>query len=319
MHKAFAEKLQYRYNVYYAPFGKTMAAYGAIFIGIYMMRHILSTAVLLITCAASVQIQNPRAETPLHNENRPVIDGKMSPPSILLFSKTNDWRHNSGIAGGDYFFTDLADEQGRNVFITNNGAVFNDEDIQRFKLVIFNNASGDILNEAQQSAFQKWYESGGNVISLHGGNTIENWPWFNQNIRGPAFIGHIAEPQFQVAKLETLNAQHPVMKGVPREWKHSEEWYSFDGVPQSYGMTPLVGLHETSYSPYNFAYGDVSDLRMGYYPIEHPVIWTHCHKKGRSFYSALGHRHDVYDNEIYAKILRNAYDWMMRERDGKGC
>lgn len=264
---------------------------------------------------------NPRAEVIVHDEFAPKIDGKMSPPSILIFSKTNDWRHNSGIAGGDYFFTDLADEKGLNVFTTSNGAVFNDDDLKRFKLVIFNNASGDILSAPQQKAFETWYQAGGNFIGLHGANIIENWPWYNRNIRGPAFIGHIAKPQFQEARVETLNAAHPVMKNVASEWRHSEEWYSFDGTPQEYGMTPLLGLDETTYSPFNFQYGDVSDLRMGYAAIDHPVIWSHCVGGGRSLYSALGHRHDVYENETYAQILRNGYDWMMNRKAGDktGC
>ncbi len=294
------------------------------------MKKILLIAIGLIIGFAALHAQdpaqdirpiNPRAETPVHNSNRPVIDGKMSPPSILIFSKTNDWRHNSGIAGGDYFFTDLADEKGLNVFITTNGAVFNDDDMKRFKLVVFSNASGDILNEEQQKAFQKWFLAGGNFIGLHGANIIENWAWYNQNIRGPAFIGHIAKPQFQEARVETLNDKHPIMQGVPSEWLHSEEWYSFDGVPQDYGMTPLLGLDETTYSPYNFAYGDVSDLRMGYSAIEHPIIWSNCVQNGRALYSAIGHRHDVYDNQAYAKILRNGYDWMMNRQKGdkEGC
>lgn len=92
------------------------------------MNKILLIFIVLILGFAAFQAQRPRAETPLHNSNRPVIDGKMSSPSILIFSKTNDWRHNSGIAGGDYFFTDLADENGLNVLITTNGAVFNDDE-----------------------------------------------------------------------------------------------------------------------------------------------------------------------------------------------
>lgn len=279
---------------------------------------------ILLFClplGSALSAQNPREEVILHEEYAPVIDGKMSSPSILIFSKTNDWRHNSGIAGADYFFTDLADEKGLNVFTTGNSAVFNDDDLARFKLVIFNNASGDIASAPQQKAFEKWYEGGGNVIALHAASTISNWPWFYQNIGGPAFIGHIAAPQFQQARVENLNTDHPIMKNTPREWRHSEEWYSFDGRPQDYGMTPLLGLDETTYSPYNFSYGDVSDLRMGYRPIEHPVVWSHCMGQGRSLYSALGHRHDVYENETYARILRNSYDWMMNRSgaDRKGC
>ena len=40
----------------------------------------------------------------------------------------------------------------------------NPAQLATFKLVIWNNASGDVLNEAQRSAFKTWIEQGGSYL-----------------------------------------------------------------------------------------------------------------------------------------------------------
>lgn len=242
----------------------------------------------------------------------PAITEWMKTPSVLVFSKTNGWRHNEGIAGANRFFADLTSARDYGLFTTENGAVFNAGDLARFEIVVFNNVTGDVLSPDQKAAFEDWLESGGAWIGLHGSgdSSHTSWPWYDKHVIGPEFIGHPADPQFQKATLISLNAEHPILRGLPERWEKIDEWYSFDGLPQDYGLIPLIGLDENTYKPRNDVYGDVSDLRMGSEPDDHPVVWAGTIGEGRIFYSAIGHNHESYDHPVNRLLLSNAFDWI---------
>lgn len=251
----------------------------------------------------------------------PQITRYMASPAILVFSKTGEWRHNEGIAGADRFFSDLASSRKWGIFTTANGAVFRPEILNRFKLVIFNNMTGDVLSPEQRAAFEQWLANGGAWIGLHGSGDGSHaaWPWYDKTLIGPEFIGHPAEPLLQQARLVTLAPEHPVMQAIPNAWMVTDEWYSFDANPASFGVKPLLGLDEASYDPVNRLYGPREDLRMGPRPIDHPIIWSKCLGSGRTFYSALGHNHLVYDNPDYRRLLTNAVDWVLERASSQGC
>lgn len=251
-----------------------------------------------------------------YDQTPPVITEWMAEPALLVFSKTMEWRHNEGIAGANRFFADLTAERGYGLYTTENGAIFNDKDLARFDVVIFNNMTGDALSPAQRYAFKSWLLQGGAWIGLHGAgdNSHTAWEWYDKTLIGPEFISHPMAPQFQEADLVTLNTDHPVTAGLPARFSLSDEWYSFDGVPQDYGLTPLIGLDEGTYSPLNNAYGEISDLRMGPEPEDHPIIWVGEIEGARIVYSGVGHNQTNYDDPTYAQFLTQAFDWV-RTRD----
>lgn len=255
-------------------------------------------------------------------EAPPEITPYMQSPAILVFSKTAGWRHNEGIAGADRYFADLAHEKGYGLFTTANAAVFNAEDLARFEVIVFNNATGDGLTAEQEAAFEAWYADDGAWIGLHGSGDASqnNWLWYQSTFIGPEFIGHIMAPQFQTARLVGIKSEHPVLDGMPADFELEDEWYSFDAPAQAHGMLPIVGLDETSYQPTNTVVADwPSDLRMGDDPSDHPIIWSSCSGQGRSVYSGVGHTQFVYDSEDYQKLLSNAFDWVTRKTDPDGA
>ena len=249
--------------------------------------------------------------------NRPAITEYMASPAILVFSGTAGWRHNEGIAGADLFFAELATELGYGFFTTENAAVFNPDDLARFDVIVFNNVTGRALNRDQRRAFEAWMAEGGAWIGLHGsgdGSALD-WAWYQTELIGALFIGHTMGPQFQSAKVVSLAADHPVMEGVASEWTVTDEWYSFDGVPDMEGLTVLAGLDEGSYLPENSVVERwPRDLRMGGGSAGHPIIWARCHGGFRAVYSAIGHRHEVYRDATYRRLLTNAFRWVEKVR-----
>ena len=278
-------------------------------------------AVLLALSLAACS--TPNAAPNGYEQTPPEITEWMSQPAVLVYSKTKGWRHNEGIAGADLFFVQLARERKFGIFTTANGAVFNPTNLARFDLVVFNNVTGDTLSPEQRQALENWLKQGGGWIGVHGAGDASQdaWAWYQDVLIGPRFIGHPADPQFQDARIENLNSDHPVTKGVARDWVHNDEWYSFDSRAQDHGANVLFGLDESTYQPRNDAYGDVSDLRMGQGAINHPIVWVRCTGKGRAFYSAIGHSDQSYDDPNNRKLLSNAFDWVTKKTDknGAGC
>ncbi len=241
--------------------------------------------------------------------------------SVLIFSGTQDWRHDSGIAGASAFWAAETDKNGVGLFTTEAPEIFNQTYLEKFSVIILNSMTGSqILNQSQRQALQKFVEEGGGIILQHGsgdGSAGENWPWYKELV-GTTFIGHPADPQFQMAMVVTLATDHPVMLGLEEGFSHKDEWYSFEG-PVKGKVTVLAGLDESTYSPVNNVYGDVSDLRMGPEATDHPIVWAKCPGQGRMVYSALGHHVESYENEAHLTLLRNAMAWVRQERDPDGA
>lgn len=249
-----------------------------------------------------------------HDTVVPAIPGSVQTPAVLLFTKTNGFRHVNGIEAGSRFVKSLAEEQGWSVFHTENGAVFNAQDLSRFAVVMFHNVSGDTLSKAQQLAFQEWMQAGGGWVGTHasGDGSHKDWPWYVENLVGVNFTAHIMGPQFQVAEVHNESPDHPVMATLPSTWQHEEEWYSWKESPRGKEFTILATIDEDSYTPVQKIFGAENDLRMG----DHPVVWSRCVGDGRSIYSALGHAAAAYDDKNHQRLLESAITWAM---DTEGC
>ncbi len=251
-----------------------------------------------------------------HDEQPPALQKDLGSPAVLVFSKTNSFRHTSGIDGGNKVLKEIATTNHWEIFTTENGAVFNERDLPRFDAVVFLNTSGDTLNQNQEQVFQKWLEAGGGWIGIHaaGDGSHQDWAWYVDNLIGANFTAHTVGPQFQTATVVMETLAHPVAQRFPGSWSHTDEWYSWEHSPRANGFNILATVDETSYSAKLKFLGLEKDLRMG----DHPIVWSNCVGSGRTLYTALGHSAEAFDNADYRLLLENALYWVMRIR-GKQC
>jgi len=260
------------------------------------MYRIFATIALLTMAQAA---PNPHLPAPTYDNAAPTLPKNLK-QAVLILSKTNGWRHIEHIPHSNMVLADIAANLGHASYTTENAAIFNDEQLRHFSVIILNSASGDFLTEAQRSAFARFVARGGGVVALHAaGDNSHKAPWYTGTIIGAKFIGHPGgTDQFQSAQVIVDQPRHPVMAGVTMPWAPVDEWYSFDANPKMQGMTILARIDEASYHP-------GAKLTMG----SHPVIWTNPATKGRVVYSALGHLPESYDDPNYRRILTNAIHW----------
>ncbi len=251
---------------------------------------------------------NPSEE---YDTQPPALPDDLADPAILVFTKTNGYRHREAIDAGLAVFAEMAARRGWSLFHTENGAIHNSETLPRFQTVIWHNASGAPVNEEQRSALKNWIESGGGFIGIHAAtdDSHSGWPWYQRQLVGARFIGHTLGPQFQPAVIRVEDAAHRAMRRLGPTWEHTEEWYSYDrSVRGQPGARVLATVDETTYSPRLKLLWTDRDLSMG----DHPVIWTRALGRGRAFFSALGHSAEAYRGAPYQGVLEGAIEWAAR-------
>ncbi|SHI53768.1 fibronectin type III domain-containing protein [Pseudozobellia thermophila] len=203
---------------------------------------------------------------------------------ILVFTKTAGFRHGS-IEKGVSTLQDLGRANDFEVVQTENASDFNADNLAKYKVVVFLNTTGDVLDYGQQVAFENYIRSGGSFMGVHAATDTEyDWPWYGQLV-GAYFNGH---PSIQEATLNVVDHNHSSTAHLPGTWTRTDEWYNFKDVYS--GIVPLVLLDESSYS------GGTN----GEY---HPFSWYHEFDGGRAFYTAGGHSNSAYDEAGFKQHL----------------
>jgi len=237
----------------------------------------------------------------------PALPADLKRPAILVFSKTNAFRHKEAIPAGNALFADLAKEKGWGYFQTENGATFSPAILSHFDAVVFNNVSGDVFTPTQREALKAFIAGGGGYLGMHaaGDNSHAAWDWYMNDVIGTTFTQHTMAPQFQEALVTVEDSSHPATQGLPHQWRRIEEWYSFDKSPRTTGARVLITVDEKTFNPVGMFN---KDLRMG----DHPMVWSRCVGKGRVLYSAFGHRAEAYAEPENRQLLTNAAVWAMQ-------
>jgi cytochrome c len=196
----------------------------------------------------------------------------------LVFSKTAGFRHAS-IANAVTAIRQLAAEHDFSVYATEDASVFTGENLHNYRVVIFALTTGDVLDESQQAAFERYIRAGGGYVGIHSASDTEyEWPWYG-GLVGAYFAGHGAVEPGTVTVADRV---HPATAGLPEKWVRTDEWYRFKANPRE-TVHVLATLDETTTQ---------TSSGMG---ADHPIAWCQEYNGGRSFYTAGGHTPESYD------------------------
>ena len=220
--------------------------------------------------------------------------------NVLIFSKTNGYRHESILSGVDAIRA-LGTRHQFDVFWTEDASVFTDQELEKYDVVLFLNNDGDILNEAQQKAFKHFINQGKGFVGIHGASAAEqNWDWYGQLV-GRLFIKH---PKVQTARLNRLDAEFPGMSRFPEQMLWTDEWYVF-GEEKSPKLHYLLAVDEKTYDTQR-GWKEGEDHSMGEF---HPVAWYQEVHGGRSFYTALGHISSSFEDPVFLEHIYGGIFW----------
>ena len=201
--------------------------------------------------------------------------------TVLVFSKTTGFRHDS-IPQGIAAIEELGAENGFAVETTEDAARFSDAVLARYKVVVFLSTTGDVLDTGEKAAFERYIRSGGGFVGIRSASDTEyGWPWYGRLV-GTRFGSH---PHVQRATVHIANPDHPSTKGLPAAWERTDEWYNFRSNPRG-AVQVLATLDEATYSG-------------GAMGADHPIAWCQTIDGGRSWYTAMGHTKQSYDEPLF--------------------
>jgi type 1 glutamine amidotransferase len=227
--------------------------------------------------------------------------------SVLLFSKTAGWHHES-ILEGVKAIRGLGQLHDFTVFWTEDAKrVFNNAELKKYKAVIFLSTTGDALNDEQQAAFERYIKAGGGFVGIHAAADTEyDWPWYTK------MVGHMfhIHPAVQSATIKVENPNFPGMDRFAKRFLFTEEWYEFDAA-RSTNLKYLLSVDEKTFSPYA-KWGPKEGKGMGAF---HPIAWYQEYDGGRAFYTALGHLPATYGD---VNFLHHVYGGIYWAATGKG-
>lgn len=214
-------------------------------------------------------------------------------PRVLVFTKTAAFVHSS-IPKGVAAIQKLGTENGFEADTTSNAAFFNEDSLTKYAAVIFLNTTGDVLNNKQEIAFERYIQAGGGFAGIHASTDTEyDWGWYGRLV-GAYFNGH-PKPQAArfIIKDKSIAATSFFKDTI---WQHTDELYNFKKLNPD--VKVLLTVDESSYEG-------------GTNGAFHPMSWYHNYDGGRAFYTELGHTDECYSEENYLKHLLGGIQYAM--------
>ncbi|MEL6925462.1 MAG: ThuA domain-containing protein [Bacteroidota bacterium] len=211
----------------------------------------------------------------------------MSGKKVLVFSKTEGWRHAS-IEDGIAAIKKLGREHKFKVYATEDAEKINEEFLMDFDAVVFLNTTLDILDHVQQADFERFIQAGGGFVGIHGAADTEyDWPWYGRLVGG-YFDGHPNDPNVRKATIHPIDKEHACSQMIPENWERSDEWYNYKNLNPNINV--LLNLDEQSYEG-------------GTNGEQHPIAWYHEYDGGRAFYTGGGHTSESYEEPLFMEHL----------------
>ncbi|MBC3767481.1 ThuA domain-containing protein [Neptunicella marina] len=219
---------------------------------------------------------------------------------VMVFSKTDGWHHKS-INAGVTAIEKLSKRHFFDMDWEEDASRINDKNLEQYDAVIFLNTTGNILNDEQQAAFERFIKGGKGFIGIHSASDTEyDWPWYTKMV-GRTFVIH---PTNQTARVSVLDRKFPGTETLPDSFLWTDEWYQF-GPELSKDLHYILSVDEKTYEP-KADWGRVKGEGMGEF---HPISWYQFYDGGRSFYTNLGHMREGWQDALFMKHLYGGIYW----------
>lgn len=268
---------------------------------------LIAATLLCLTSASTAQLKMVSPQTIEKIENALPDQAPATPQSprkVLLFSKTNGFRHGS-IPVGVQALTMLGKKTGAYSAVhSEDHMVFAPKNLKQFDLVIMVNTTGEIFRPrkwpadaaekqkaveteiALKQSLVDFVKSGKGLAGVHSAtDTYKNWKEYNE-MMGGAFAGH---PWHMDVPVRVLGSDHPLTKVFGgKGFTVKDEIYQFrDNTANPKDRRMLLSL-----AP------DWEGIKKGKRKDNfYPISWISNFGQGRTFYCSLGHRDEIYWNE----------------------
>jgi type 1 glutamine amidotransferase len=176
------------------------------------------------------------------------------------------------------------------------------ENLKNFDAVFFYTTGELPLSDVQKSDLLAFIRSGKGFAGVHSAtDTFYRWPEYGELIGG-YFDGH---PWTQKIHGIVDDTNHPATKGLGKDFLIDDEIYQFRDPFSKNKLHILMHL-------------DMESVKNPGKRADHfnALAWTHQYGLGRVFYTALGHRPEVWRDPRYQQHLLGGLRYVLRLAQG---
>lgn len=184
------------------------------------------------------------------------------------------------------------------VDVTQDVAKLNAADLKQYDAIAFYTTGELPITDQQKADLQAFVENGKGFIGIHSAtDTFYKWPWYGTMIGG-YFDGH---PWTQKVTIKVEDQKHPSTKHLGASFEMDDEIYQFKDWSRD-NVHVLLKLDTTSV--------DMTKKGVKRTDNDFANAWTRTQGKGRVFYTALGHRPEVWDDPRFQQHLVEGVRWV---------
>ncbi len=226
--------------------------------------------------------------------------GGRGKPRVLYITTTAGF-HHSACEYSIPVIKRIAERSGAfEVVCTNKTDLITPQSLKDFAAVCFSNTTGDLkafpLSEKNRNALIEAVRSGMAFIGIHAAtDTFKDWPPYYEMLGG-TFNGH---PWHEKVMIDVEDPSHPAAVMLPSRWVITDEIYTFKNYSRK-KVHVILSLNPASEK----GKGNRADH-------DYALAWAKRYGKGRVFYTALGHRHEVWDNPLFQEHLLGGILWAL--------
>jgi uncharacterized protein len=186
--------------------------------------------------------------------------------------------------------------------------VYSRDDLQRLtvdsfagvRAVLFFTTGSLPLRQEIRGALFRFVLTGGGFVGVH--SATDTWyevPEYGELVSA-SFDGH---PWHQRVRIVVEDASHPSTRHLGHAFEITDEIYQFRGWSRD-KVHVLLRLDPRSV---DIGKGKRADH-------DYALSWVHHHRRGRVFYTALGHGREVWEDERFRRHLLEGIRWAMGGR-----
>ena len=250
----------------------------------------------LLAVIASMLVATASASAPAIAAPQPASNGIQY--KVLVFTKSVGAKHASTAAGVNAL-SQLGKQLRFTVEVTDDARKFDAPHLKQFRVVVFLNTFGDVLDPAQQAAFESYYRDGGGFVGVHSAIETETDWSFLTDVLGTRAAGSSGVTN---ATIKVADRVHPASGNLPEYWNRTDQWYNFTSNVRGVSHV-LATVDESTYA----------GGTMGF---DHPITWCKDYQGGRSFYTGLGDTPASFATADLRAHLGGAIQWAAGVTDG---
>lgn len=221
---------------------------------------------------------------------------------VLVYTKNGKGYVHENRATAAEAIRQLGTANGFLVDISENPEDITEANLKNYQAVVLANTNNETFDtDAQKLAFQRYIQAGGGLVGIHSASGSERqWPWFWRTLGGK-FRRHPPLQRFEIAVLDRL---HPATLHLPAQWSWEDECYYLDQLNPEMHVLLAAELNT------------VKDDQKSEYPgttfgHQLPLSWCLETGRGRSWYTALGHKPEYYSDPVFRQHLLGGIIWVL--------